>query len=85
MATDWSWPLTRTLTLKSGEQLRTLRDATNLSACASVARTLHAHENVLRFGASRFISDRTRRPASGWSGRAEPPQPHDGPSSVTAM
>jgi hypothetical protein len=30
MATDWSWPLTRTLTLKSGEQLRTLHDAANL-------------------------------------------------------
>jgi hypothetical protein len=30
MAVDWSRPLTRTLALKSGEQLRTLHDAANL-------------------------------------------------------
>jgi hypothetical protein len=30
MAVDWSRPLTRTLALKSGEQLRTLHDAASL-------------------------------------------------------
>jgi hypothetical protein len=56
MAVDWSRPLTRVLTLKSGERLRTLHDAAELfsrrfgsvtqsaSLEHAIARLLHAAE-----------------------------------------
>ena len=60
MAVDWSRPLTRTLALKSGEQLRTLHDAASLLSkrCGHSAALEHTIARLLRAAETGTRADR---------------------------
>jgi hypothetical protein len=57
---DWNRPLTRVLTLKSGEQLRTLHDAASLLSrrCGHSAALEHTIARLLRAAETGTRADR---------------------------